>query len=389
MTYTPSDGYSGNYSVEAWVEPNTTTTDSLEFFDSRTADGEFSVDFTLDGSDDRGGMQLTADIGDGSEWLANPSTPFVFNANEWYYVVLTVSKPANSPGVGTFFVNGQPIDHFAIDNYDSLPLLTDPSHPIILGGEPRYVSPLDPDSGNFDGTMGQVAVYEYALSSSQVAAHYAAGGGARPVAPVDPPSVSIGAPVDGARYVRGQEVVASYGCRDGVAGPGVAAGPGIASCTGTVASGSPINTTTFGRHTFTVTATSEDGQQTIRTVSYTVVSVTDRFTIAHVLTYADGTVTFSVGVSGPGRVDVLETAWDDNLARAVAILQPAPRRFVFARAHTDVRGASTISMSVKPNARGQLLVRHHTYRVTLRLWATYTQDGGGSSTIGIYGLHLP
>jgi hypothetical protein len=88
-------------------------------------------------------------------------------------------------------------------------------------------------------------------------------------------------------------------------------------------------------------------------------------------------------------VDVLETAWHDNLASIAAPLQPAPHRFVFARTHTTVRGAATIRMSVAPNARGRLLVEHHAYRVVLRLWVSYTPAGGRARSIGVYGLHLP
>ena len=115
----------------------------------------------------------------------------------------------------------------------------------------------------------------------------------------------------------------------------------------------------------------------------------NRFTIAHLHTYADGRITFAVKVPGPGTVDVLETAWNDNLARVATLLQPAAHRFVFARAHTSARGATTIPVSVSPNVRGRLLVHHHTYRVTLRLWVTYTPVAGRSHSVGIYGLHLP
>jgi hypothetical protein len=191
--------------------------------------------------------------------------------------------------------------------------------------------------------------------------------------PLDPPSVSIGTPVDGAHYTRAQVVDASYSCRDGVAGRGFVAGPGIASCAGTVPSGSPIDTTKLGWHTFTVTGTSKDGQHTSRTVSYTVALPFSRSALLHIKTFSDGTITFDVKVPTRGRVDVLETAWDDNLARVATLPAPAPHRFVLARAHTNVRGARTIRVSVAPNARGRLLVDHHIYRVVLRLWVTNTR----------------
>jgi hypothetical protein len=78
------------------------------------------------------------------------------------------------------------------------------------------------------------------------------------------PSVSIAAPADGANYSQGQVVEASYSCEDGEGGSG------IAECTGTVADGQPVDTSTPGEHAFTVTATSKDGQSSSQTVHYTV-----------------------------------------------------------------------------------------------------------------------
>jgi hypothetical protein len=46
-------------------------------------------------------------------------------------------------------------------------------------------------------------------------------------------------------------------------------------------------------------------------------------------------------------------------------------------------------LRVTPNSRGRLLVHHHTYRVTLRLWVSYTPTGGTHRSIGFYNLHLP
>jgi len=113
-----------------------------------------------------------------------------------------------------------------------------------------------------------------------------------------------------------------------------------------------------------------------------------RAAISHIKIEPGGTVTFSVKVPGPGRIDVLETAWDNNFARIARLLQPAAHRFVFARAQATIQAASIIQMRVKPTARGALLVRDHTYLVTLRLWVTYTPVGGHSLTVGLYGVEL-
>ena len=202
------------------------------------------------------------------------------------------------------------------------------------------------------------------------------------VARATAPSVQISSPMNGARYTRGELVLASYDCQDG------AGGPGISSCAGPVADGRPIDTSAVGRHSFTVAASSKDGETSAGTVSYTVLALNNRFTVSRVKSHQNGTIAFEVTVPGPGAIDVLETAWDDNLAGAAAQLQPAPHRFVFARKHRTARRAARLRVRVTPNARGRRLVHHHTYRVLLRLWVTYTPTGGVPRSIGFYGLHF-
>jgi hypothetical protein len=102
-----------------------------------------------------------------------------------------------------------------------------------------------------------------------------------------------------------------------------------------------------------------------------------------------GGFTIPVKVPGRGRVDVLITAWNSNLAHTVKLLNPAPGRFVFARAHGIATHQGTLTIVIHPNHRGQQLVAHHRYRITLRLWVTYTPKGGRPHKLGYYGLHLP
>lgn len=79
-----------------------------------------------------------------------------------------------------------------------------------------------------------------------------------------PPTATITTPADGSSYLLGQSVNADYMCAEG------AFGPGLTSCTGTVPDGAPIDTSTVGTHTFTVTATSQDGQSATASSTYTV-----------------------------------------------------------------------------------------------------------------------
>jgi hypothetical protein len=87
-----------------------------------------------------------------------------------------------------------------------------------------------------------------------------------------PPSTQITTPSDGAGYAQGQIVNAGFLCAEGTDGPGL--DPGAAGCAGTVADGAAINTETPGAHTFSVTATSQDGQTATQTVDYTVQATT-------------------------------------------------------------------------------------------------------------------
>jgi hypothetical protein len=109
----------------------------------------------------------------------------------------------------------------------------------------------------------------------------------------------------------------------------------------------------------------------------------------HLKLRSDGTIDVTVKVPGAGRVKVLVTAWKDNVANVAALLQPAPRRFAFARAQASARRAATLRIAVMPTRGGRLLIAHHRYRITLRLWVTYTPRGGHPRSIGYYGLHLP
>ena len=66
-----------------------------------------------------------------------------------------------------------------------------------------------------------------------------------------PPTITITSPAANATYQLNASVAASYACSDG--------GSGVASCQGPVANGSPINTSSTGTKTFTVTATDTVG----------------------------------------------------------------------------------------------------------------------------------
>jgi hypothetical protein len=86
-----------------------------------------------------------------------------------------------------------------------------------------------------------------------------------------PPSISVASPTEGAVYALGQRVLASYACEDQ---PG---GSGVASCSGTVPNGAPIDTETFGQHTFELTSSDNAGNRATKVVTYSVAYDFDGF----------------------------------------------------------------------------------------------------------------
>ncbi len=95
------------------------------------------------------------------------------------------------------------------------------------------------------------------------------------ITPINPPpdtqapAIDIDTPADVATYSRNEVVDADYTCAD------EQGGEGIATCAGDVADGSPVDTSTFGSHSFEVTATDNVGNDDTETVSYTVADTTD------------------------------------------------------------------------------------------------------------------
>jgi hypothetical protein len=83
------------------------------------------------------------------------------------------------------------------------------------------------------------------------------------------PVVNLRTPVDGASYAVGENVLADYDCSD------EPNGSGVASCSGDVADGAALDTSTPGPRTFTVTATDVAGNSASTTVAYEVVAESD------------------------------------------------------------------------------------------------------------------
>jgi hypothetical protein len=160
-----------------------------------------------------------------------------------------------------------------------------------------------------------------------------------------PPSVSITTPAEGAVYAEGQTVDASYSCTEGAGGPGLE--PGSEGCSGTVANGTPIGTSTPGEHHFTVTATSNDGLSSSTTVTYTVAAPPS----ASITTPAEGAVytegqtvdasySCTEGTGGPGLESGSEGC-SGTVANGTAIAASTPGEHHFTVTATSQDGLST------------------------------------------------
>ena len=82
---------------------------------------------------------------------------------------------------------------------------------------------------------------------------------ARFVVDTVPPTIALTTPADGAIYRQGASIAADYSCDDNEA---------VDSCVGDVPSGDPIDTSSLGSHSFTVTAEDTAGNRTVVTHSY-------------------------------------------------------------------------------------------------------------------------
>jgi hypothetical protein len=178
-----------------------------------------------------------------------------------------------------------------------------------------------------------------------------------------PPTVSIASPKNGAAYSVGQSVSVHFACGED------RYGTGLASCIGP----STVKTSKRGTFPFTVTAVSNDGQRTARTVHYTVGAPSNQFSVEHIKGHHGGRVTFSVKVPGGGKVSVRELASRHMLAH------PKSGSFTFARLHVSHPTAGTIQLDVSPNGQGRSALKNHR-SLRIHLFVTFTPVNGKPRT---------
>jgi len=121
-----------------------------------------------------------------------------------------------------------------------------------FGTYPAFLGAYISSERFFNGLIDEVRIWSSALAGTQLG-------------DMTPPLINITTPANGAQYLLNQVVNVDWSADDGM-------GTGVRSATDDVPNGDPIDTSTVGTHTFTVTATDYAKNTATKTVTYSVLA---------------------------------------------------------------------------------------------------------------------
>jgi uncharacterized protein YaiE (UPF0345 family) len=148
ITQNSAINISGDITLSAWVK-RTSTTSYNAIFTKRQVGGSMNYTFTINNTNGQIGL------GDsGGSWRYNTTT--TLSTNTWYHVAVTVSS-----GTAQFYVNGVAEDSFTGVS------ITATTHDLIVGATLGY--------NNFGGNIDEAAIFNSALSSSDITSIYNSG----------------------------------------------------------------------------------------------------------------------------------------------------------------------------------------------------------------------
>lgn len=222
----------------------------------------------------------------------------------------------------------------------------------------------DPESGlanpadaNFNLTTNVLAGTETANAATNTREVCNTVGGCSTAGPISgnkvdrkAPTNTITSPASNATYQLNATVAASYACTDN--------GSGVASCQGPVANGSPIDTSSTGTQTFTVTSTDNVGNKVAIAVTYSVVSGGGGGSTSADLGIAlsapatvspGGSLTYSMTVTNGGKATATDVVVSDALPTGTVFASATTTQGTIAAPPVGSNGTVTVNLGSLAN----------------------------------------
>jgi hypothetical protein len=259
IAFSPTLNVTDEMTVETWVNPGFDPADPSQYAASypgtrniirKSSSGDDTFWLALIGRyRAQPYLSFAVFYNDGSAVFVDPLyITGLMQKDHWYHIVGTF-KRNNFMRV---YING--VEQMAVPTEDKP--IRQSSRRLVMGQLADIAG--GESSGNNDetwiGLIDDTAIYNQALTGDEVKQHY--------VNMLDktPPVITINTPVNNATYLYQQVINADYNCTD--------SDSGVATCNGTVPGGSPLDTSSVGWKSFSVTGTDNAANTATSTVQY-------------------------------------------------------------------------------------------------------------------------